>query len=88
MKNRVIILNTIILLAVLFTASVFSILAWACVELDKLYRQFIWQHASEVEVRRHKIIPGLPVTSEQEGGVSLNYFQVSIKTQRTKHALK
>ena len=87
-QNRVIILNTIILPAVLFTAAVFDIPAWASSELDKLYRQFLWQHASDVEVRRHKINPGLLVTPAQAGGVGIASFQVAIKTQRTKHALK
>ena len=87
-QNRVIILNTIILPAVLFTAAVFDIPAWASSELDKLYRQFLWQHASDVEVRRHKINPGLLVTPAQAGGVGLASFKVAIKTQRTKHALK
>ena len=86
-QQRVLIFYAIIVPAVLFTAAVFDILDRARIELTKLYKRFMWQHASETEVSRHKINPGLLVTTKQAGGVGLASFDVVIKIQRMKHAL-
>uniref|UniRef100_M4C326 RxLR effector candidate protein n=1 Tax=Hyaloperonospora arabidopsidis (strain Emoy2) TaxID=559515 RepID=M4C326_HYAAE len=67
-ENRVLILNSIVLPSLLFTASVFDIPDWAEKELRNLYKKFLWAHASTTDAMRHKVNPGLLVTPRQAGG--------------------
>uniref|UniRef100_A0AAV1UN62 Reverse transcriptase n=1 Tax=Peronospora matthiolae TaxID=2874970 RepID=A0AAV1UN62_9STRA len=57
-ENRVIILNSIVQPAKLFTSSVFEIPLRAEKELHNLYKQFLWAHATSTDARRHKVNPG------------------------------
>ena len=70
-QNRVVSFNTTIPPAFRFTAAVFDTPVWAKKELAQLYKQFLWQHASHLEVRRHKINPGILVTPQHAEGVGL-----------------
>ena len=87
-QHRMVILNVTVLPSVLFTSAVFDMPRWAHTELAQLYKRFLWQHASESEVCRHKINPALLVTPKQAGGVGLVSFEVDLKSQRTKLALR
>uniref|UniRef100_A0AAV1V4U5 Reverse transcriptase n=1 Tax=Peronospora matthiolae TaxID=2874970 RepID=A0AAV1V4U5_9STRA len=86
-KNRVLILNSIVLPSLLFTAIAFDLPRWAEVELSNLYKQFLWAHATSNERCRHKVNPGILVTPKKAGGVGLVPITVAIKTQRLKHAV-
>ena len=86
-ENRVLILNSIMLPSLLFTAIVFKLPRWAEKELHNLYKQFLWAHATMTESSRHKVNPGLLVTPKQAGGIGLAAVSVAVKTQRTKHAV-
>ena len=68
--------------------AVFDIPNWARKELTGQLKQFLWHHVSASEVSRHKTNMGLLVTPRQACGVGLASFDVAIKTQRAKHALK
>ena len=86
--SRVLILNAVILPSILFTAAVFEIPSWASKDIQNLYKQFLWDHSTSTDARRHKINPGLLYTPKKAGGVGLASVEVAIKTQRTKHALR
>ena len=87
-QHRVVILNAIVLPSVLFTSAVFDMPRWEHTELAQLYKRFLSHHASEAEVYRHKINPALLFTPKQAGGVGLVSFEVDLKSQRTKLALR
>ena len=87
-EHRVLILNSIILPSILFTAAVFDIPEWARKAIQTLYKQFLWAQATSTEAGRHKVNPGLLFTPKKAGGIGLASFEVAIKTQRTKHALQ
>ena len=76
-ENRVPILNSIVLPSLLFTASVFDLPRWAEKELHNLYKNFLWEHATKTDNRRHKVNPGLLVTPRQAGGIDLIDFSVA-----------
>ena len=86
-ENRVLILNSIVLPSLLFTASVFEIPSWAMIEVNNLYKQFLWAHATTTDKSRHKVNPGLLFTPKLAGGIGLADVSVAVNTQRTKHAL-
>uniref|UniRef100_M4BM98 RxLR effector candidate protein n=1 Tax=Hyaloperonospora arabidopsidis (strain Emoy2) TaxID=559515 RepID=M4BM98_HYAAE len=86
-ENRVLILNTIVLPSLLFTASVFDIPIWAEKELHNLFKQFFWAHATSTDARLQTVNPGLLVTPRHAGGIGLVDVTVAVKTQRTKHTL-
>ena len=86
MENRVLILNTIVIPSLLFTASV-DIPIWAEKELPNLFKQFFWAHATSTDARLQTVNPGLLVTPRHAGGIGLVAVTVAVKTQRTKHAL-
>lgn len=84
---RVNILNVIMLPAVLFTAAVFDLPAWAGKELRNLQKQFHWRHSLTADASRHKINPGLLYPPRGADGVGLVSIDVAVKVQRMKHAL-
>ncbi|GMF51547.1 unnamed protein product [Phytophthora fragariaefolia] len=57
--NRILVLNTIILPAILFTAIAFEIPPWASKELHILYKNFLWRQKTEISSGRHRINPSL-----------------------------
>uniref|UniRef100_A0AAV1TKQ1 Reverse transcriptase domain-containing protein n=1 Tax=Peronospora matthiolae TaxID=2874970 RepID=A0AAV1TKQ1_9STRA len=86
-ENRVLILNSIALPPLLITASVFDIPQWEMHEVNNIYKQFLWAHATTTDRSRHKVNPSLLVTPKNAGGIGLAAMFVAVKTQRTKHAL-
>ncbi|CAI5707472.1 unnamed protein product [Peronospora effusa] len=86
-ENRVLLLNSIVLPFLLFTAIVFALPRWAEKDLHNLYKQFLWAHATTTESSRHKVNPGLLVTPKQAGGIGLAAVSVAVKTQRIKHTV-
>ena len=69
-ENRILLLNSIVLPLLLFTASVFDLPRWAEKELHNLYKYFLWEPATKTDNRRHKVNPGLLVTPRQDGALS------------------
>lgn len=80
-ENRVLILNSIILPSILFTAAVFDTPEWARKDIHNLYQHFMGARATFTEAGRHKVNPGLLFTPKQAGRIGLASFKVAIKTQ-------
>jgi hypothetical protein len=87
-ENRVLLLNSIMLPAVLFTAAAIAIPPWASKQIRNLQKQFLWRHSTSTEASRHKLNPGLLFTPKQAGGVGLSSVEIACKTQQVKHTVQ
>ena len=64
---RILLLNSIMLPAVLFTSAVFRLPHWARSKLHNLKKQFLWNHDTSTDRSRHKVNPGLLYTPRRAG---------------------
>lgn len=86
-RDRVDLLNAIILPSVLFTAK-FARLSQQSNPTCKYAEAVLWRRQLRDDPSRHKISPSLIFTSREAGGLGLVAIPVAFKAQRVKAAMK
>ncbi|KAF1321554.1 Rxlr effector protein, partial [Globisporangium splendens] len=79
--GRVLILNSVLLPAILFTAGYIKPPAKVVDQLVNLQKQFLWKSTLGTDGMRHKVSPSLLYLPVKEGGIGLYSIPLAIKRQ-------
>ncbi|KAF1317704.1 Rxlr effector protein, partial [Globisporangium splendens] len=79
--GRVLILNSVLLPSILFTAGYIKPPAKVVDQLVNLQKQFLWQSTLGTDGTRHKVSPSLLYLPVKEGGIGLYSIPLAIKRQ-------
>ncbi|KAE9032193.1 hypothetical protein PR001_g10729 [Phytophthora rubi] len=83
-RDRVDLLNVIVLPAILFTAKMFPPSPAVLTQLVNMQKQFLWRRQLKDDPSRHKFSPSLIFTPKKAGGLGLIAIPVAIQAQRVK----
>ncbi|KAF1320354.1 Rxlr effector protein, partial [Globisporangium splendens] len=86
--GRVLILNSVLLPSILFTAGYIKLPAKVVDQLVNLQKQFLWKSTLSTDGTRHKVSPSLLYLPVKEGGIGLYSIRLAIKRQEMRRTTR
>ncbi|OWZ18661.1 RxLR effector protein [Phytophthora megakarya] len=87
-RDRVDLLNAIVIPSVLFTVKIFPLIRATLIQLVNMQRWFLWRKQVVENPSRHKMSPDLIITPRDAGGLGLIAIPVAIQALRIKFSMQ